>query len=63
MFQKIVAIEPVNLLPAAKECLHEFAKEVVLYDSLPRGRRRDHPPRRRADAALISYTTRMGRRP
>ncbi len=47
MFQKIVAIEPVNLLPAAKECLHEFAKEVVLYDSLPRGRRRDHPPRRR----------------
>ena len=35
MFQKIVAIEPVNLLPAAKERLHEFAKEVVLYDSLP----------------------------
>ena len=35
MFQKIVAVEPVNLLPAAKERLHEFAKEVVLYDSLP----------------------------
>lgn len=62
MFQKIVAIEPVNLLPAAKECLHEFAKEVVLYDSLPAD---DEEIIRRvgdADAALISYTTRMGRK-
>ena len=62
MFQKIVAIEPVNLLPAAKERLHEFAKEVVLYDSLPAD---DEEIIRRvgdADAALISYTTRMGRK-
>ena len=62
MFQKIVAVEPVNLLPAAKERLHEFAKEVVLYDSLPAD---DEEIIRRvgdADAALISYTTRMGRK-
>ena len=42
MFQKIVAIEPVNLLPADDE---EIIRRVG-----------------DADAALISYTTRMGRK-
>ena len=36
MFQKIVAIEPVSLIPSAEEKLHNFAKEVVLYQDIPK---------------------------
>lgn len=36
MFEKLVAIEPVSLIPSAEEELHRYAKEVVLYrDCLP----------------------------
>ena len=31
MFNKLVAIEPVSLIPSAEEALHQYAKEVVLY--------------------------------
>ena len=31
MFEKLVAIEPVSLIPSAEEELHRYAKEVVLY--------------------------------
>ena len=31
MFEKLVAIEPVSLIPSAEEELHAYAKEVVLY--------------------------------
>ena len=30
MFNKLVAIEPVSLIPSAERALHLFAKEVVL---------------------------------
>ncbi len=57
MFEKIVAIEPVNLVPWAEEKLKEFAKEVVFYDDMPLD---DDEVVRRigdADAVLVSYTT------
>lgn len=35
MFEKLVAIEPVSLIPSAEEELHAYAKEVVLYPDIP----------------------------
>ena len=35
MFEKLVAIEPVSLIPSAEEELHRYAKEVVLYRDVP----------------------------
>ena len=61
MFEKLVAIEPVSLIPSAEEELHDYAKEVVLYRDIPAD---DEEIVRRigdADAALLSYTSRMGK--
>lgn len=61
MFEKLVAIEPVSLIPSAEEKLHDYAKEVVLYRDIPAD---DEEIIRRigdADAALLSYTSRIGR--
>ncbi len=61
MFQKLVAIEPVSLIPTAEEALHQYAREVELYRDIPAD---DEEIVRRigdADAALLSYTSRMGR--
>ena len=35
MFEKLVAIEPVSLIPSAEEELHRYAKQVVLYRDVP----------------------------
>ena len=35
MFSKIVAIEPVSLIPSAEKALHTFANEVVMYPDIP----------------------------
>ena len=35
MFQKLVAIEPVSLIPSAEQKLHLFAEEVILYRDIP----------------------------
>lgn len=61
MFEKIVAVEPVNLLPEAREQLGRFAKDVVFSDSLPQDAKEMAQRIGTADAALISYTSRMGR--
>ncbi len=61
MFEKLVAIEPVSLIPSTEEKLHDYAKEVVLYRDIPAD---DEEIVRRigdADAALLSYTSRMGK--
>lgn len=61
MFKKLVAIEPVSLIPSAEEKLHEYAKEVILYRDIPAD---DEEILRRigdADAVLLSYTSRMTR--
>lgn len=61
MFNKLVAIEPVSLIPSAENALHTFAKEVVMYENIPAnddevaGRIGD------ADAVLLSYTSRINR--
>ena len=61
MFEKLVAIEPVSLIPSAEEELHRYAKEVVLFRDVPGS---DAEMVRRigdADAVLLSYTSRMGK--
>ncbi len=35
MFQKLVAIDPVSLVPSAEKALNSFAKDVVLYPDIP----------------------------
>ena len=60
MFEKLVAIEPVSLIPSAEEKLQDYAKEVVLYRDIPAD---DNEIVRRigdADAVLLSYTSRIG---
>ena len=59
MFEKLVAIEPVSLIPSAEKELSQYAKEVVLYDDIPAD---DEEIIRRigdADAVLLSYTSRI----
>ena len=35
MFEKLVAIEPVSLIPSAEQELSRYAKEVVLFEDIP----------------------------
>lgn len=59
MFEKIVAIEPVGLIPSAVEELKKFGKEVIMYDDMPVN---DDEIVRRigdADAVLVSHTTQL----
>ena len=61
MFKKLVAIEPVNLVPEAFEELKKYAKEIVLCEGVPQD---DAEKIRRigdADAVLISWTSTLGR--
>lgn len=61
MFQKLTAIEPVSLVPAAEQELHTLAETVVLYPDIPAD---DDEIVRRigdSDAALLSYTSRINR--
>ena len=57
MFEKLVAIEPVSLIPSAEQELSRYAKEVVLFEDIPAGN--DEIVRRigDADAVLLSYNT------
>lgn len=57
MFKKLVAIEPVSLIPSAEEKLHDYAQEVTLHTDIPSS---DDEIVRRigdADAVLLSYTS------
>ncbi len=61
MFRKLVAIEPVSLVPDAEKELFQYAKEVKLYTDVPAD---DEEIVRRigdADAVLVSYTTQIRR--
>lgn len=58
-FRKLVAIEPVSLIPSAEKKLYEYAEEVIMYDDIPTD---DEEIARRigdADAVLLSYTSRL----
>lgn len=61
MFKKLVAIEPVSLIPSAEKELEKFSREVIMFDNIPAD---DDEIVRRigdADAVLLSYTTHLGK--
>ena len=62
MFNKLVAIEPVSLIPSAEEALHQYAKEVVLYRDIPASDDQIVQRIGDADAVLLSYTSRHGQK-
>ncbi|WP_371373635.1 D-isomer specific 2-hydroxyacid dehydrogenase family protein [Sporomusa aerivorans] len=59
MFKKLVAIEPVGLIPSARQKLHDYAKEVVLFDTVPTDDTEIIQRIGDADAVLLSYTSRI----
>lgn len=61
MFNKLVAIEPVSLIPSAEKKLQSFAKEVIMYDDMPAGDEEVATRIGDADAVLLSYTSRINR--
>lgn len=61
MFQKLVAIEPVSLIPSAEKALYSFAKEVILYPDIPATDEEIVSRIGDADAVLLSYTSRLNR--
>lgn len=61
MFNKLVAIEPVSLIPSAEKKLQSFAKEVIMYDDVPAGDEEVAARIGDADAVLLSYTSRINR--
>lgn len=61
MFRKLVAIEPVSLIPSAEKELYSFADEVVLYQDIPSGDDEVAARIGDADAVLLSYTSRINR--
>ncbi|NKI26401.1 dihydrofolate reductase [Arenibacter sp. 6A1] len=60
MFNKLVAIEPLNLIPSAERELHHYAKEVVLYQDIPKSDEEMALRIGDADAVLLSYTSNLG---
>lgn len=61
MFSKIVAIEPVSLIPEAEQELHRYAREVILYPDVPKDDGEIAARIKDADAVLLSYTSRLTR--
>lgn len=58
-FKKLVAIEPVSLIPQAEERLNTFADEVVMYPDVPMDEDEIAARIGDADAVLLSYTSRL----
>lgn len=58
-FKKLVAIEPVSLIPSAEKKLYELAETVVMYDDIPADDREIAERVSDADAVLLSYTSRL----
>lgn len=61
MFKKLVAIEPVSLIPSAEKELFQFAEEVVMYDDIPKNDTEMTARISDADAVLLSYTSNLGK--
>lgn len=61
MFSKLVGIEPLSLIPSAEKGLHTYAKEVVLYDDMPKTPAEIAQRIGSADAVLLSHTTYLGK--
>lgn len=60
-FKKLVAIEPVSLIPSAEKELYTLADEVVLYNDMPATDEEIAARVGDADAVLLSYTSRLER--
>ena len=60
-FRKLVAIEPVSLIPAAEKELYELAEEVILYGDIPSTDEEIAARVGDADCVLLSYTSRLER--
>ncbi|MGN0708091.1 MAG: NAD(P)-dependent oxidoreductase [Faecalibacterium sp.] len=61
MFEKLVAIEPVSLIPSAEKELFRYARQVVLFEDIPSSDDEIVHRIGDADAVLLSYTSRIGR--
>lgn len=61
MFKKLIAIEPVSLIPSAEKELHSYAKEVIMYNDIPANDDEVASRIGDADAVLLSYTSRINR--
>jgi len=59
MFQKLVAIEPVSLIPSAEKALYSFAKEIIFYPDIPKDEDEIAARIGDADCVLLSYTSRL----
>lgn len=57
MFQKLVAIEPINIDQEAKDLLSNYAHEVKFYQDMPKENEEIIRRIGDADAVLVSYTT------
>ena len=58
-FKKLVAIEPVSLIPSAEKKLYEYAEEVIMYNDIPSDDEEIASRVADADAVLLSYTSRL----
>lgn len=61
MFRKLVAIEPVSLIPSAEKELRLYANEVVMYPDVPAGDEEIVARIGDAHAVLLSYTSQINR--
>lgn len=61
MFRKLVAIEPVSLIPSAEKELRLYTNEVVMYPDVPAGDEEIVARIGDADAVLLSYTSQINR--
>ena len=61
MFRKLVAIEPVSLIPSAEKALHSYAEKVVMFPDVPAGDDEIVARIGDADAVLLSYTSQINR--
>ncbi|WP_034691182.1 NAD(P)-dependent oxidoreductase [Kaistella palustris] len=60
-FRKLVALEPLNLIPSAENDLGSFAEEVIIYRDRPQTATEIIQRIGDADAVLVSYTTTLGK--
>ena len=61
MFKKLVAIEPVGLIPSAEDSLISFAEDVVMYQDIPEDDEEIAHRIGDADAVLLSYTSQLNK--
>ncbi len=61
MFKKLVAIEPLNLIPFAEKALEKYADDVKLYRDVPNDTNEIVARIDDADAVLLSITSTLGR--